>query len=139
MPDEPETETLDTIISPSNQPTVDVGTPKGRNKQEREIDLRRLETEAFWKQVFATIVGRREMWKIMGEGLGAFKSEFAAAPGGVPDRDATWHRRGQHDYGFGLYLQLQMIVPEGLRLMLEENDPRFKKPETKSRTKNPDR
>lgn len=137
--DEPET--VETVLASTNQPTVDAGTLKGLNAQERENELRRRDRAAFWRGVLSTETGRREIWNIIAglDQLHAFNTNFPVGPVGFPDPNAAWYQRGQQDYGLKLYHDLLTVVPQEALLMHNENDARFQKPARKSRTrKNPD-
>lgn len=127
----------DTVIAPAVQPTVDAGTVKGRNDQKRELELRERERREFWSQALGTVVGRREIWAILAA-CHPFEVKFGMGPSGVPDPQASFMALGQQMIGLNLFLQLQMLEPVGVQTMLNEHDPRFKKPDVRARAKKSD-
>jgi hypothetical protein len=123
MPDEEDDEPL-----PSDQVTVDAASPAGLKQQRRTQKRIAEDAKDFWKRVFATPVGRHEIWNILNNDMHAFTTIFAAGPTGVPDPNAAWYRLGEQNLGLILYHRWMAIDPEGVRLMHIENDPRFAKP-----------
>lgn len=121
-PDQPDDETL-----PTDQVTVDVASPEGLKQQRRTAKQVRQNGEDFWHQVFASEIGRREMWQIIHTDMHAFNPNFAVGPVGFPDPNAAWYERGIQDKGLILYHRWLALEPEGVRKMHEENDPRFGK------------
>ena len=97
---------------------------------ERQKAQRRTKGEAaeFWASVFASKVGRREMWRLLNEELHAFNTTFACGPNGFPQPEATFHALGQQQAGLRMYHDWLMNEPEGVRQMHVENDPRWAKP-----------
>lgn len=131
--DEPEVE----IAAPTQTRTTDVATPKGLGKQQREQYLRDRERRDFWQQVFDSAIGRREMWTILAEAH-PFEVRFGVGPNGFPNEQASFMHLGEQQLGLRLYLTWQGAAPDGVRLMLEENDQRFQTPTTKTtRTRKP--
>lgn len=128
-------ETLETVIA--EQPTVDVATTKGRNKQERELEQRERERREFWQTTLNTVVGRREIWSLL-EACHPFAINLGAGPTGFPDPLASFKALGEQMIGLNWFLRMQQLDPVGVQAMLNENDPRFKKPPTRSRTKKSD-
>lgn len=93
------------------------------------IRIDALEADAFWKMVLGSVVGRREMWRIIG-GSGAchsFETRFACGPTGFPDDRAAWYARGEQDMGLRLYHEWMRRDPAAIALMHQENDHRFRK------------
>jgi hypothetical protein len=115
----------------AEEATVDAASAAGVKRQRKR--QRRAEDEAgdFWRAVFASPIGRREMWQILNADLHAFDTLFGASPNGAPDYYATWYRRGQQDVGLRLYQRWMALQPEAVILMHAENDPRFQKPKRK--------
>ena len=93
-----------------------------------DVERFRLEAEAFWKQVFAHPIGRREMWSILHSGH-AFETRFACSPSGFGQPEATWFHAGEQDFALRLFMSWQVLDPEGVLVMQREHDARFKKPE----------
>ena len=139
LDDEPESDIE--IAAPTQTKTTDVATPRGLSKQQREQYLRDRERVDFWRATMGTVVGRREIWAIIGavDGLHAFNQNFSVSPVGFPDPNAAWYYRGQQDYGLKLYHELSTLVPAEAMQMLAENDARFQTPTAKNaRTRKPD-
>ena len=92
-------------------------------------DLERLEADrhAFWKEAFGNPFVRQEMWGILADAH-TFEERFACGPNGFPQPEATWFHAGEQAFGLRLFLRWQQLDPDGVRLMLMEHDPRFKKP-----------
>src|SRR6202044_500609 len=93
-------------------------------RQERKIDRDKRESDEFWRGVFTSPVGRREMWAILKAGF--FKEErFGAGPNGFPHPEATWFRAGGQDYAQRLFDSWQAKEYEGVYMMLCEHYPPF--------------
>ena len=86
----------------------------------------------FWAGVFATAIGRREMWNLLQE-AGAFEVQFACGPNGFPQVEATWFKAGASNYGLRLYHSWLLAEPEGVRQMHIENDSRWAKPKRRQK------
>lgn len=91
-----------------------------RRKARREEDVRR----EWWQQAFSTPEGRRELWGILASGH-AFDERFVAGPNGFPCTEATWCEAGEQRLAFRVYLSWLRLDPDGVALMLAENDPRL--------------
>ena len=104
-----------------------------RNKAKRE----QAEAVAFWSAVFADRMGRLEMWKILeASSNGGWRSTpFALGPTGFPQPEATWYNAGEREFALRLYHSWLRMVPEGVLLMLRENDDRFIEPKPKPKAK----
>ncbi len=125
MADEPEDGPEE--ILPAETATVDAASPEGLRTQKRKQKRANEDSEDFWRMVFTSEAGRREMWTLLGEGnLHAFSVNFAVSPNGSPYTEAAWYHRALQDFGLQLYLKWQSIDPEGVKMMHIENDPRFK-------------
>lgn len=96
--------------------------PKAIRRQRDTAKRREREAGEFWKQVFASKVGRREMWAILQSGH-AFDERFVTGPNGFPQTEATWCQAGEQRLAFRLYLSWMKLDPEGVALMLQENEP----------------
>ena len=105
----------------------DATNSKRRETKQRAQRRQQLEGEQFWRQIFCSEVGRREMWRLIAgpEGAHAFETRFMAGPAGIPDPNASWHARGEQDFGLRLYHAWLRDNPAGIALMHAENDPRF--------------
>ena len=95
-------------------------------RRERRLDRERREGEEFWRGIFASEVGRREMWAIL-SASGIRAERFGAGPNGFPDPNATWFRLGVQTVARELLDNWQVKDFEGVHMMLREHDPRFAK------------
>jgi hypothetical protein len=78
--------------------------------------------------VFATEIGRREMWDALSI-TGFFSDRVAvAAPTGFPDALATFQLAGRQGIGRQLFLSWLRRAPEGVLSMLRENHPDLRPP-----------
>jgi len=114
-----------------DRPEVDPVQPDATNSTGVKRAMRKkkkAEQEAveFWASVFASPVGRREMWKILAD-CHTFEQMFACGPNGFPHESATWFHAGEQAFGQRLYQTWLMRDTQAIALMLFENDPRFKK------------
>lgn len=107
---------------PSEMPSVDASSIGEVRKRERRKKREARESEEFWKAVFATPIGRREMYRILAE-AGTFEQRFAVGPTGFPDALASWYHRGAHDFGQRVYQGWLMRMPQEVVHMRAENDP----------------
>lgn len=96
------------------------------SKQQKRIRTEKLETEAFWKMVFADRIGRREMWGIL-QATGAFEERFACGPNGFPQPEASYFKAGEQSVGMRLYQKWLVFDRDGVCKMHDEFDDRFKK------------
>lgn len=99
---------------------------QGIERQKRFKKKADREAFEFWSAIFATDVGRREMWKLLQEAH-PFEIRYGCGPNGFPDQQATWAALGEQLLGIRIYQTWQHLYPEGVRLMLAESDPRFTK------------
>jgi len=100
-----------------------------RDKAKREAEEARL----FWKSVFATPVGRREVWAILANLRTFDNNRFANGPNGFPQESATWYYRGEQDAGFRIFRSLEKIDMSGFALMRKEHDPFLSEPPKRRR------
>jgi hypothetical protein len=114
--------------SAAEETTVDAADKANLREQKRRHKRAGDEAADLWHAVFATPIGRREMWKLLHEDMHAFETRFGAGPNGAPDPYATWYHRGQQDLGVRLYQRWMALEPTAIVLMHQENDPRFVKP-----------
>jgi hypothetical protein len=105
-------------------PIVDAGDKKSLSKRQRNIDYHRRQAAEFWKGVFASPVGRREMWAIL-QSMHTFEQRFQCGPNGFPNPDATWYALGEQNSGRRLYDSWLLLARDGVLLMQDELDPRF--------------
>ena len=91
--------------------------------KQRQEHYRRQAVE-FWKNVFASPVGRREMWDVLTQ-LHTFETRFTCGPNGFPNPEATWFAFGEQHSGQRLFDSWTVLDPEGVFLMRREHDPRF--------------
>lgn len=120
--------------TPAEERTVDAGSEAGVRRQRRRQKDAADEERDFWRAVFATPVGRREIWKILQEDMHAFDTRFGVGPAGTPDSNATWYHRGQQDMGLRFYHRWMAIDPAAVIQMHVENDPRFAQPRRRRAT-----
>jgi len=104
----------------------DAGDPAAVGKRRRTAKIKEMETGRFWDQVFASEVGRREMYGLLRDAK-AFEVRFACGPNGFPQSEATWFQAGESDWGRRMADTWMVRHPAEFILMLQENDPRFKK------------
>lgn len=105
-------------------PLHDAGDPKAVKKRLSKAQLAKRESERFWRDVFATEVGRREMWALLRD-TGALTVEFSCGPNGFPQPEATWFKTGQREFGLRLYRSWLRLDRDGVFAMHEDNDPDF--------------
>ena len=112
----------------AEEATVDAADKASIREQKRRHKRGQDDATDFWRAVFATPIGRREVWKLLHEDMHSFETRFGAGPNGTPDPYATWYQRGQQDLGLRLYQRWMAIEPTAVVVMHQENDPRFVKP-----------
>lgn len=111
---------------PTEQPTVDAASPATLRKARRTKRSQEREAAEFWDAVFSSEVGRREMWKLLANAH-PFETKIGSSPAGFPDERASWIYHGEQQLGLAVFLNWQHHYPDGVRLMLSENDSRFTK------------
>lgn len=115
-------------IPPADQPEpafFDAGDP-GQVKQRRvTAKIKAREAERWWNEVFASEVGRREMYKLLRD-CNAFGTEFACGPNGFPQPEATWFKAGEAAWGKRMRDTWLVRHTEQFALMLRENHADFK-------------
>ena len=111
----------------------DVGHERRRRKR---IDNEYEQASKFWRDVFSTTVGRREMWGLLKATQpdgNPFDPSFPCGPNGFPQPEATWFRAGQYALGQTIWQSWLRLAPDAAVLMLQENDPRFIQPRKRPR------
>lgn len=112
-------------IDPSKPPLhVDAS---DADEQKRLADLRKHQEHQaayFWRTVFSTEAGRREMYKLL-DRTGAFGVIHRSSPNGSPAPLATEYYNGQRDLGLAFFLEWTLRDRAAVFLMLDENDPKF--------------
>lgn len=108
------------------QQNDDAASPRKVNRKRREKDRQEVESKEFWRGVFASPVGRREMWKLL-QDAHTFEERFACGPNGFPQPEATWFQAGEQSLGQRIYRTFARDHLEGVLQMHHENDPQFKK------------
>lgn len=105
--------------------TVNLSDPKSvrraRDRNKREVQ----EEESFWRAVLNDKVGRRVMYRFFTEQCHGHAPPFACGPNGFPNPQATWFQAGQYALGQYLHQRWMLQDPDGLKLMMDEHDPRF--------------
>ena len=120
----------DDAAQPSQQVTVDASSITQFNDIKDEQKRHEREGAAFWQGVFASPVGRREVWKLLNK-FNTFKTVFADHGAGFPDNNETWYAHGQQMTGLGLYQTWIVKHTAEIGLMHQENDERLKLPTPK--------
>lgn len=102
----------------------DAASRTGLESKRRRISREQREGLEFWRGVFASPVGRREMFAIL-QSAHTFEDRFACGPNGFPQPEATWFQAGEHAFGQRLYLTWSKNHRVEVLLMHDENDARF--------------
>lgn len=127
MSDEPDDDQDDIESGTEPEPASvndDAASAKGIENKQRRIAREQREALEFWRSVFATEVGRREMFAIL-QSAHTFEDRFACGPNGFPQPEATWFQAGEHAFGQRLYLTWSKNHRAEVLLMHDENDTRF--------------
>jgi hypothetical protein len=96
---------------------------KKRDKDERE----KVEEDRLWQAVLKDHIGRRSLYKVL-VAAGTFRDGLSAVtPTGHPDQYMTWYLHGQKEFGLRLYHSWLRVDFNLIKLMLDENDPRFQR------------
>lgn len=109
-------------------PHPNAATGAGVRRQKEKLKDQAALVREFWSAVLRDPIGRAEVWRILQSG-GLFAPPFACGPNGFPQPEATWFKAGQHGLVQAEYHRLMRIDFEGVRLMLSEHDPAWKKAE----------
>ena len=113
---------------PDEVPIDNAASKAAYRRKVSELEQSQRESRAFWEAVFATPIGRRELWRIL-ERAHALEDRFACGPNGFPHAQSTWFQAGEKAVGFSLYLSWLKLVPDGVMLMLRENYGPLKPPD----------
>lgn len=119
---------LDRPEAEPEQPSAVDARAHGRIRAGKKLKAR--ESEKFWRDIFESELGRREMWGLL-QSAHAFEERFACGPNGFPQVEATWLHAGEQALGQRLYQTWLVRFPELVALMHSENDVRFQKPKGK--------
>lgn len=79
-------------------PRFDAGDEEQVGRRKRRIDIEKRDSDRFWRAVFASKTGRREMYALLRD-CKAFDSTFACGPNGFPQAEATWFAWGEASWG----------------------------------------
>lgn len=118
--------------APAEQPTVSATNNETQRQRNERIEREKLEGDVFWKQVFASPVGRREMWRMLAQ-LHPFEERFGVTPAGFPCPEKSWFHAGEQSFGLRLYHSWCALDRPAVFLMHDEHDQRFAKPKPKRR------
>lgn len=123
-PDEPDSVAEDDAAEGKEPGNDDAASPKQHENKRRRVAREKLEALEFWRGVFGSEVGRREIWALL---LSAhtFEERFACGPNGFPQPEATWFQAGEQAFGQRLYQSWSRDHRAAVLLMHDENDARF--------------
>ncbi len=113
-----------TEVERSSAKGYDAASPADVQKMRVSKELRERGVREFYQHVFSTEIGRLAMWDILAAAH-TFETKFATA-GGLPQPEATWFELGKQMLGHDLYLTWMKYDPEGVALMLRENEARLR-------------
>lgn len=109
--------------SPAQPSAVD---PRANRKLAAKKKLTERDSREFWAGVFASEIGRREMWGLL-QSAHTFEVQFACGPNGAPQSEATFLRLGEQLLGQRFYQTWLTNHRDAIASMHIENDVRFKK------------
>lgn len=117
--------------APTEQPTTDA-TKATSAKQQRIKQLTdREKAREFWSRVLRDPVGGLVIFNMLRD-LHVFSDEhFACGPNGFPSVEATYHARGQRDFGLRLYRTLILHDREAVFALHDRHDSAFARPDTR--------
>jgi hypothetical protein len=104
----------------------DAADPGAVRKRLTRAALRDRDVRRFWEGVFSTEIGRAQMWELLQQ-AGTFEDRFGVGPNGFPQPEASWFHMGARSLGLRLFQTWSAFSREGVMLMQDENDPRFKR------------
>ena len=119
-------------VQPSQEPTVDAGSPKVYRRRKRDAEIDQRENDNFWRRALADPVGRRELYRFIAS-CGTFSTPFACGPNGFPQPEATWFKAGEKATGQRFFDSLVVLDRVNFYKMLDECDPRFARREAKAK------
>lgn len=97
---------------------------KQHKRKESKIKRMQREDREFFRHMLSLEAGRRFAWSILNE-CHTFETRFGASPNGSPDSMATWMHAAEKDIGQRFYQLWHLKEPDGVMLMLRENDTRY--------------
>lgn len=109
--------------APEQDSAVD---PGERNAKIRKKKLTERDSAEFWAAIFASELGRREMWRLLAR-FHPFETKIGASPVGFPDERSTWMHLAEQLMGQSIYQGWHVAFPEQVMAMIKENDPCFQK------------
>lgn len=110
---------------PAMQPTGDnAASPRRQRGKKMDAEVRRRETDAFWRRCLSEPIGRRAIYEFL-QTARYKQTTFACGPNGFPQPEATWFQAGERSVAERLADSLMVLDLPGFSLMLAENDPRF--------------
>jgi len=118
-PDTPEDRPDDAPKPSAVDPTRD---RKIRNRQKRE----EAERAEFWRGIFSSEIGRREMWLLLAR-LHPFSARMGTTPVGFSDERTTWMYLAEQLVGQHIFQEWFGMHADLVLLMRQENDPAFRK------------
>jgi hypothetical protein len=101
--------------------------PVLQRRYRSRADRAKAEAAQFWAGIFASEVGRREMWSIL-TSASTFKKRFGTGPNGFPQSEATAYFDAERDFGQRLWLSWMAICPDGVAVMMKEHHPELQPP-----------
>ena len=110
---------------PLADPVIDdAGDPVAVQRRVKKLRYDKQEAREFWKEIFASPVGRREMWNML-QSCHVNETKFSCGPNGFPQPEATWFSLGEQSIGRRLFDSWLIMDRDGVLKMLDEYDPRF--------------
>ena len=103
---------------------LDLGDPASVVRRAKKLRYDKQEAADFWKEVFSTAVGRREIWSVL-QACHFNETKFSCGPNGFPQPEATWFEFGAQSIGRRLFDSWLIMDRDGVLRMLDEHDPRF--------------
>lgn len=117
----------DDLGAPEADPVVvDAGDPDAVKRRAKKLKFDARESADFWRGIFSTPVGRREMWGLL-QACHFNETKFSCGPNGFPQPEATWFALGEQEVGRRLFDTWLINSRDGVLKMLDEHDPRFAK------------
>lgn len=126
MSDEPDFADESEDLLPELGPD-DPGSPRGKRKVIAKQIMAEQAASDFWKSILANAIGRQEIWSYLAR-CGIHQTTFAVGPNGFPQPESTWFKAGEKSAAESLFIRLSILDREGVRLMQDEHDPRYRVP-----------
>jgi hypothetical protein len=128
--DTPADEPEDDDAAPTEQPTSDASKSTTAKKQRIKQLTEWEKARDFWSRSLRDDAGGEIIWSLLKD-LHVFDDEmFACGPNGFPQPEATWHARGQRDFGLRLYRTLVKFDRDAVFALHDRKDPLFTRPKT---------